>query len=121
MLLLRHKHQEHNNPLASFTICLYNSALTFRDFVPGLEILTIFRDFLFSEKYENVSNESFQWLLQIIFGSIFNIYHWHSDFMLHHHRFRVFFGTVLRIFLVEFVRVMLYKQRIRHDPTAHLR
>ena len=25
-----------------------------------------------------------------MFGSIFNIYHWHSDFMLHHHRFRDF-------------------------------
>jgi len=28
--------------------------------------------------------------LQITFGSIFNIDHWHSDFMLHHHKFRDF-------------------------------
>jgi len=29
-------------------------------------------------------------MLQIIFGSIFDIYHWHSGFMLHYHRFRDF-------------------------------
>jgi len=38
-----------------------------------------------------VWNELFQFILQIIFGYIINIYHWHSDFMLHHHRFRVFY------------------------------
>jgi len=35
-----------------------------------------------------VGNELFQFILQMIFGSIFNIYHSHSDFMLHHHTFR---------------------------------
>jgi len=59
--------------------------------------------------------------LQIIFGSIVNIHHWLSDFMLHHHRFSFVFGTVLGIFGVEFVRVMLYRQRIGHEPTARLR
>ena len=43
-------------------------------------------------------------ILQIIFGSIPDIYHWHSDFMLHHHIFRDFLVTVLRIFGVSFVR-----------------
>jgi len=41
--------------------------------------------------------------------------------MLHHHRFSFVFGTVLGIFGVEFVRVMLYRQRIGHEPTARLR
>jgi len=69
------------------------SALTFRDFVPRLELLIflgIFRALGSSVKYENVWNELFQFILQIIFGSTENIHHWHSDFMLHHHRFREF-------------------------------
>jgi len=66
-----------------------NSALTFRDFAPRLEFLSSFRDFLgFFGKYENVGNELFQFILQMVFGSISNSYHSHSDFMLHHHRFR---------------------------------
>jgi len=44
--------------------------------------------------------------LQIIFGSIFDIYHSHSDFMLHHHIFRDFLVTVLGIFGVSFVRAL---------------
>jgi len=32
----------------------------------------------------------FSLFCKFIFGSIFNIYHSHSDFMLHHHRFRDF-------------------------------
>ena len=39
-----------------------------------------------------------------IFGSIFNIYHGTPIFMLHHYRFRDFFGTVLGIFGLAFVR-----------------
>ena len=35
-------------------------------------------------------NERFPFILQIIFGSMFNIYHWHSDFMLRHYGFRDF-------------------------------
>ena len=58
---------------------LCSRALTLRDFVPRLELLAFFADFLgikgFSEKYENVQNELFQFILEIIFGSIFNIYH----------------------------------------------
>jgi len=72
-----------------------SSALTLRDFVPRLELLTLFGDCLvismgFSEKFENVWNQSFQFILQIMFGSIFNTYQWRSDFMLHHNRFRDF-------------------------------
>jgi len=56
--------------------------------------------------YENVWNELFQFILQIIFGSIFDIYHWHSDFMLHIHIFREFLVTVLGIFWGSFVRTL---------------
>ena len=48
----------------------------------------------------------FSLFLQIIFGSIFDIYHWHSDFMLHHHIFKDFLVTVLGIFGVSFVRAL---------------
>jgi len=55
VLLLRHEDQEYNNPLASFAICLCNSALTFRDFAPRLELLTIFRDFQKSMKTSEIN------------------------------------------------------------------
>jgi len=51
-----------------------------------------------------VWNELFQFILQIIFGSLFNIYHSHSDLMLNHHRFRIFlvlFYGVLQLHLWE--------------------
>jgi len=55
VLLLRHKDQQYNNPLASFAICLCNSALTSRNFVPRLELLPVLGIvYGFSEKYENV-------------------------------------------------------------------
>jgi len=39
-------------------VSVSNSALTFRDFVPRLELLTLFRDFVgIFENYENVKNE----------------------------------------------------------------
>jgi len=47
--------------------------------------------------------------MRITFGSIFNIYHWHADFMLHHHRLRDFFNTVIGIFGVAFVRALLVR------------
>jgi len=47
-----------------------------------------------------VLNELSHFILEIIVGSIFDICHWHSDFMLHHHIFRDFLVTVLEIFVV---------------------
>jgi len=44
--------------------------------------------------------------LQIIFGSIFDIYRWHSDFMLHHHTLMDFFVTVIGIFGVSIVKAL---------------
>jgi len=49
-------------------------------------------------------------VLMTIFASIFDIYHWHFDIMLHHHRFMdfyLFFGTVLEIFGLSFVRALV--------------
>jgi len=42
----------------------------------------------------------------MIFGYIFDIYHWHSDFMLRHHIFKDFLVTVQVIFGVSFVRAL---------------
>ena len=63
-----------------------------------LEILSLDWNFwpilgIFGEVWKCV-----KWTISVYFAnhiwSIFDIYHWHSDFMLHHHRFRDFWSCI---------------------------
>ena len=58
-----------------------------------------------------------KWTISIYFCKSYldlflTFYHWHSDFMLHHHIFRDCFVTVLRIFAASFVRALPAKYDI---------
>jgi len=73
--------------VCKLNVWLRYSALTFRNFVPRLELLTLFRDFRKSLKMCKTNH--FSLFLQIMFDSIWNL-SWRSDFMMHHHIFRDF-------------------------------